>query len=227
MSETSSRLDVLRWAGCLGAVSAPALAVRDRVSLASARATLAAARRRGELARSQPLAAQPALYTLTARGARRAGTAGGAACRVSAANASHLIACAAAAAALQRSYPSCRVVGERELRRLECRYGVELASATLGVVGGQRLLHRPDLVLLAEDPDVELPVAVEVELALKAPRRLEAICRAWARCRQVAGVLYVASEQARRGVERAIEKAHAAERVAVVPLAALPGPPSA
>jgi hypothetical protein len=222
MPETDDRRDLLRWVGSLGAVSAEALAVRDEVTLVSARATLAARRRRGELARTRPLAAQPALYTLTARGARRAGIRGGA-CRVSAANAHHLLACAAAAAALQRCYPGRQVLGERELRQLERLYGRALASAELGAgLGAERPPHRPDLVLLAPSPQAELPVAVEVELALKAPRRLEAICRAWARCRHVAGVLYIASDDARRGVERAIAHTDAGDRVVVVSLDSLP-----
>ena len=228
MSDANTRLDLLRWAAGLGAVTAPALSMRDDVSLASARATLAAAVRLGELARSRPLSEHPALFTLTVRGARRAGLTGAAACRVSAANAVHLTACASAAGALQRCYPNRRVVGERELRQLERLYGLPLASAELGSGGAvEKLLHRPDLVLLAAAPGEELPVAVEVELALKGPRRLEAICRAWARCRQVAGVLYLASDEARRGIERAIEHAHAGERVVVVSLDALPAAPAA
>ncbi|HEV2980235.1 MAG TPA: hypothetical protein VGX51_02285 [Solirubrobacteraceae bacterium] len=226
MSESHTRLDVLRWAASLGAVTAPALALRDVLSLASARATLAAAVRRGDLARFRPLAGHPALHTLTARGARRAGIGSGAGCRVSPANAPHLIACALAAAGLQRCYPDRRVVGERELRHLERLYGIALASAELAA-GVDKLPHTPDLVLLAPRPDVELPVAVEVELTLKAPRRLEAICSAWARCRQVAGVLYVASDEARRGVQRAIERAGAGDRVAVLSLDALPVAPPA
>jgi hypothetical protein len=222
MSESNPRLDLLLWVAALGAVSAPALAVRGEVTLASARASLTGARRRGELARSRPLAGQPALYTLTAKGARLAGTNGARACRVSVANAPHLIACAAAAAGLQRCYPGHHVLGERGLRELERLHGLTLASAQLGSAGGEAQLHRPDLVLLAPRPDAELPVAVEVELALKAPQRLSAICRAWARCRQVGGVLYVASDQALRGVQRAIEQAHAGERIVAVSLRTLP-----
>jgi hypothetical protein len=230
MSEGNTRVDVLRWARGLGAVTAPALALRDEVSIASARATLSVAVRRGELARSQPLADGAALYTLTTSGSRRAGVGGraGAGCRVSPANASHLIACALVAAGLERRHPGRRVVGERELRDLERFYEVSLASAELGCGdGAEKLLHRPDLVLLAPRPDAELPVAVEVELTLKAPRRLEAICRAWARCRQVAGVVYVASDEARRGVQRAIEHTQAGDRVVVVSLDALPAAPTA
>lgn len=222
MSDANSRLDLLRWVASLGAVTAPALSLRDEVSLASARATLAVAVRRGELARSRPLAGQPTLYNVTARGMRQAGLSHVAACRVSAANATHLIACAYAAAALQRRYRDRRVVGERELRQLERLHETALASADLGRGGGaEALLHRPDLVLLAPVPDAELPVAVEVELALKSPRRLHAICRAWARCRLVAGVLYVASHEARRGVRRAVERTGAGDSVLVLSLDAL------
>jgi len=67
---------------------------------------------------------------------------------------------------------------------------------------------------------------VEVELAVKAPRRLAAICRAWARCREVAGVLSLAAPAAERALLRAIADADASPRVLVVPLDALdPGEP--
>jgi hypothetical protein len=66
-------------------------------------------------------------------------------------------------------------------------------------------------------------VAVEVELAVKAPRRLAAICRAWARCREVAGVLYLAAPGAERALARAIADSDAAARVLALPLDALVG----
>ncbi len=66
------------------------------------------------------------------------------------------------------------------------------------------------------------PVAVEIELTVKAPRRLEAICRAWARSREVAGVLYLAPADVERALRRAIDKAQAAERIVILPLDALP-----
>jgi hypothetical protein len=143
---------------------------------------------------------------------------------VSPSNANHLIACAAVAAALERCYPHHRVVGERELRRDEREHGRPLASAQLGALhGGDGLLHRPDLVLWPTDPDGGLPVAVEVELTVKASRRLVAICRGWARCRTVEGVLYLAPKDVERALARAVAQAQAHERVAVVPLDALPG----
>jgi hypothetical protein len=92
---------------------------------------------------------------------------------------------------------------------------------------GEPLLHRPDLVLGPDETAAGLPVAVEVELTIKAPRRLTDICRAWARCRTVAGVLYIAPPEVGRALERAIVRAHAHERIVVVGLDALPFCPSA
>jgi hypothetical protein len=144
-------------------------------------------------------------------------------CRVSAANAGHLIACARVAAALERCYPGQRVLGERELRRDEREHGAELASARLRPgPDGARQLHRPDLVLWPDPADEDLPVAVEVELTVKAPRRLADICRAWARCRSVAGVLYLVAPPVRGALERAVAEAQAGDRIVVVTLDALP-----
>jgi hypothetical protein len=62
------------------------------------------------------------------------------------------------------------------------------ASAQVGQLpDGRPGLRRLDLVLF---PDAALPVAVEVELSVKAARRLEAICRAWVRCRIGSEVRY-------------------------------------
>lgn len=63
------------------------------------------------------------------------------------------------------------------------------------------------------------PVAVEVELTVKAPPRLTAICRAWARCRLVDGVLYYAPPAVTRALQRAIDEAQAGDRVVALPLA--------
>jgi hypothetical protein len=66
-------------------------------------------------------------------------------------------------------------------------------------------------------------VVVEVELTAKSPERLESICRGWARCRAVAGVLYVAGPIAEGAVLRAVERAGADAAIAVIPLAAISG----
>ena len=220
------RVALIRWTARIGAVTAQALAIGQSVSESSARARLRAAAGAGLLTRRRPLAQQPALYTLTRAGMRSCGLRGLDPCRVSASGAAHLIACAAVAAALERGYPDHRVMGERELRRDERELGVPVASARMGAgPHGRPLLHRPDLVLWPGEPTGGLPVAVEVELTVKAPRRLTDICRAWARCRTVAGVLYIAPPEVGRALERAIARAHAHERIVVVGLDALPCPP--
>jgi hypothetical protein len=226
-SPPPERIAIVRWAAGLGAITAEALADRLDVTAASARARLLAAERERLLRRHRPLTGRPPLYTVTRAGLRRADVHGIDPCRVSASGALHLIECARAAAALERCYPDHRVQGERELRREERECRGALASAELGAGRhgersqlGQR--HRPDLVLWPRDPAGRLPVAVEVELTVKAPERLAAICRAWARARCVAGVLYLAPPEVQRAVQRAIEKAQAHERVVVVPLHVLP-----
>jgi hypothetical protein len=217
----------MQWVARLGAVTAEALAISQNTTHGSARGRLQAAERAGLLACARPLARQPALYTLTRVGMRSCGLRGLDPCRVSASGALHLIACAMVAAALERGYPDHRVLGERELRRDERELGVPVASARMGVGShGEPLLHRPDLVLCPDEPAAGLPVAVEVELTIKAPRRLTEICRAWARCRTVAGVLYIAPPEVGRALERAIARAHAHERIVVVGLGALPSCPS-
>jgi hypothetical protein len=167
------------------------------------------------------------LYTVTRAGLCAAGASALDPCRVSASNALHLIECAHVAAALERCYPDHRVQGERELRseERECHRALASAELAIGVRGDRSEVgqprHRPDLVLWPLDPVGGLPVAVEVELTVKAPERLAEICRAWARARQVAGVLYLAPPEVERALLRAIERAHAHDRVVVVPLDAL------
>ncbi len=224
-SQTSptGRVAILRWTARMGAVTAEALATSQGLSVASARARLHTAVRAGLLVRQRPLLGPPALYTATRAGLRACGEHGLDPCRITASNALHAIACAEVAAALERCYPDHRLVSERELRRDERESCAVLASASLRIASpGGGLLHRPDLVLWPDEGSRELPVAVEVELTLKAPRRLAEICLAWARCRRVAGVLYLAAPGIERALWRAIETAQAGERIAVVPLGALP-----
>lgn len=218
----AERLALLRWTARMGAVTAEACGVHAGCSVPSARSRLNAATRAGLLSRKRPLVDQPALYTITGTGRRATGVREPDPCRVTAANALHLIVCAEVAAALERSYPDHRVLGERELRRGEQEIGAAIASASMNATPrGRSPLHRPDLVLCPPAGARELPVAVEVELTIKAPRRLADICRAWARCRCVAGVLYLAAPDVEQALARAIERAHAGERIAVVPLDAL------
>jgi hypothetical protein len=213
-------IEVVTWTGRLGAVTAEALARRRQRPLASARGLLLSGERAGLLRRSRVLANAPTLYSVTRAGLRAVDLRGLEPSRVSVANAPHAIACAEAAAALERAYPDHEVMGERELRREEREAREALASASIGAPGAA-VLHRPDLVLWPVGAGRPLPVAVEVELTVKAPRRLLEICRAWARCRCVAGALYLTAPEVRRALERAIDGAQAHERVVAVALDAL------
>ncbi|MFZ2112464.1 MAG: hypothetical protein WAU77_01885 [Solirubrobacteraceae bacterium] len=216
---THEQIEIVRWTASLGAVTAEALAQRTDASVASARAKLLAARRRKLLASVRPLSGRPTLFTITRAGLRACETRGIQMCTVSHSNANHLIMCAATAAALERRYPHHRLIGERELRRDERERGHPLASAKLAPSRGvQGRLHRPDIVLCPHDPDNGLPVAVEVELTIKSPERLIEICRAWARCRTIAGVIYFAPEDVQRALRRAVAKVRAFEQVVIVPL---------
>lgn len=214
----SRRADMLEWAARVGAVSAEALAVRECCSPASARGRLAAAERAGLLSGTRPLLDEPRLYSLTRRGLGAVAIADLQPARVGPASARHAAACARVAAMIERAYPQLCIGGEADLRRRERGCGRRLASAVVpGVQGGGEPVHRPDLVLWpCASPAGGLPVAVEVELTVKSPRRLLAICRAWARARCVAGVMYIASPQAIDPVGRAIADARAHERIALI-----------
>jgi hypothetical protein len=218
---TPERVAMVQWAGRLGAVTAEALAEREVCTPASARGRLQAARRAGLLSCARPLHGRPPIYTATPAGLRATGLGGLDPSRVSASNAAHAIECAAVAVRLERAYPDHSVMGERQLRGEERAHGAALASAVLGIrPDGAPLLHRPDLVLWPAETTARgsLPLAVEVELTVKAPQRLLEICRAWARCRCVAGVIYLAAPDVMGPLGRAIAKAQAGERVVLLDL---------
>ena len=62
------------------------------------------------------------------------------------------------------------------------------------------------------------PAAVEIELSVKGGRRLEAICRAWARCRLVSEVRYYAPAHVGRAVSRAVSSVHAHDAIRILSL---------
>jgi hypothetical protein len=207
------RAELLRWIARLGAVTAEALAGREQEQRAdSARARLAAAERAGLVRAWRLLRDEPPLYTLTRAGLRAAGRAELAPARVSAASAVHAAACCKAAVTMETAFPGHRAVGEPEIRSAFA----ELCPRMQG--RGGPCTHRPDLLLLPARFPAAPATAVEVELTVKAPERLERICRCWARHRGVGGVVYVASASVRRPLERAIARADAGERIAIVPL---------
>jgi hypothetical protein len=116
---------------------------------------------------------------------------------------------------LESTEPGFSVWGERELRAAELDRGGPIASASLGqAIDGRQRLRRPDLVLMPREP-TRRPVAVEIELSVKGARRLEGICRAWARCRLVESVRYYATPPAARAVARAVDRVGAQDVIEI------------
>jgi hypothetical protein len=215
---------IIDWTARLGAVTAEALAARDGCALASARGHLLGARQAGLIHCWRPLHRRPPLFTVTREGLRAFGLTGLDPGRVSAAGAQHAIVCAAAAVELERRYPDRVVSGVPELRRRERAAGHALASATVrDTEDWVTLLHRPDLVLWAAPASPFRPIAVEVELTVKAPLRLAALCRAWARCAWIEGVVYLAAPEVIGPLSRAIERAQAQRRIVLVALEQVTG----
>jgi hypothetical protein len=209
---------IVAWVAGLGGATAESLARRHGWGVPSARARLSVAERRGLLSAWRPLRDQPSLYTATRAGLKAAGVQGIDPARISPRGARHAVLCSLAAAELHRLYPGYRVIGEAELRREERLAGGRLASTA--ATGSAQASHRPDLALLPRS-SLRPAIAVEVELTVKSPRRLAAICLAWARARHVAGVLYLASEAVRPALGRAIEESRAERRIVVVELETL------
>lgn len=203
---------ILRWTAGLGAVAAVDAARRLHIAPAQARARMSALARRGLMRSHRPLHGRPPLYTVTRPGLRAVGLGALAPARVTPSSYEHAATCAAVAAHLA---PLGAVAGEREVRGPDAL----LAGCALGTRRtGDPLTHRADLLLSV--PGLGgLPV--EVELTVKAPRRLHVICRSWARNRRVAGVLYVATPRAARAVGRAVARLAAEEIIAVVDLGAV------
>ena len=137
--------------------------------------------------------------------------------RVGYATARHWALCARLAVVLERR-EGWLVWGEPRLRGAEHEAGGPVASAQRGVLpDGRPRLRRPDLVLFPRD-GTALPVAVEVELSVKAAGRLDAICRAWARCRLVSEVRYYAPPHVARAISRAVSAVHAHDAIRILSL---------
>jgi hypothetical protein len=201
---------IVDWIGRIGAASAVDLMVRFGFGRSQAYARLRALVADDLLAVTRLVHGQPTLYVATREGLAWAGLHELGVCRVSVALARHWALCARLAVVLERIEPSFEVWGERELRAAELDAGRSI-SAELGRLPDSRpRLHRPDLALWPREQN-RRPVAVEVELAVKRARRLEAICRAWARCRVVKSVRYYATPLAAHAVARAVDRVGAAD----------------
>jgi hypothetical protein len=209
---------IVEWLGRLGAAGAGDVMARFSMGRSQAYARLRALVDAALVEPRRLLCGLPALFVATREGLVWARLARFEPCRVSASTATHWALCTRLAVALEHAEPDYRVWSEREVRVAELDAGHAIASARLGrLPDGRPRLRRADLVLMPRDEHRQ-PIAVEVELAVKGARRLEAICRAWARCRLVESVRYYASPAAARAVERAVERVHAHDVIEIYSL---------
>jgi hypothetical protein len=209
---------IVEWIGRLGAASAADVMARFDMGRTATYRRLAALVDQGLLATERLLYGEPSLYVATRDGLQWAQLARLEPCRVGVASVRHFALCAQLAVVLERTEPGYRVWSEREVRVAELDAGGPVASAELGrLTDGRPRLRRADLVLVPRD-EGRRPVAVEVELTVKWARRLEAICRAWARCRLVDRVRYYASPAAARAVARAVERVQAHDVIEIYSL---------
>jgi hypothetical protein len=174
----------------------------------------------GLLERLALLRREPSLIRATREGLRYAGLAGLPVAVVRPGGAEHYRRCVDVGLRLERDFGdgSClrvHAITDRELALAERVEGRPLASARLAL-NGHEALHRPDLALFGDSG----VVAIEVELSAKAPRRLEAIIRAWRRAEHVDEVRYYCAPGTTtwRAVERAVEKTYADEKVRLLEL---------
>ncbi len=124
----------------------------------------------------------------------------------------HMLRCTSVAIRVGERYGHEHVLTEREIAFAEAIEERPIASAKLGSVHGRPRYHRADLAVYTEQGTI----AVEVELTPKAPARLRAIIVAWRRASHVHHVEYLcAPGQTHRGVERAVAKVGAGDKIAV------------
>jgi hypothetical protein len=202
----------VRFVGAQGAVTIGHVMAALGVGRTAAYRRVAFCIEAGLLERLSLLCDEPAILRATRQGLRYAGL-GLPLAVVSPGSVDHWLRCASMALILGEEFGADRVLSERELMLSERIEERPLFSAKVGELrSGAPRLHRPDLAVVT----AEQPIAIEVELTPKAPRRLEGLMRAWRRAGWIAEVHYYCEPgPTRRAVERAIEKTHAQERVRV------------
>ncbi|HUB74652.1 MAG TPA: hypothetical protein VL979_11520 [Solirubrobacteraceae bacterium] len=213
---TDRDAEIVGWIGGLGAAGAEHVMARFGMGRSWAYARLSRLVVGGLLEQRALLYRQPGLYLATGEGLRWHGLERLGVYRVGPGGFQHAWVLAGVAAALYRGLPGWGLLSERELRVVEVERRELVGSVRVGELpGGRPALHRPDLVAVGLDGR---RVAVEVELSVKAPRRLAAVCQGYARARHIEHAYYLATAPVARAVERAVAEVRAGDRVTVLGL---------
>jgi hypothetical protein len=216
---TCKDVEILGWIGRVGAAGVEHVMRRFEMSRSHVYQRLRGLVRAGLLEWQAVLYRQRGLYLATSEGLRMCGLSRLRTYRLSPSGFVHAGEVAAAAAVLGVGLDGWRLLAEREIRMLEADRGAPAFSAVVGSLPGDRpVLHRPDLAAVSPEGRV---IAVEVELSVKAPRRLATICRGWARARGIDAVYYLASSDAARAVARAVAETYAEDRIEVLSVEAV------
>jgi hypothetical protein len=214
--QTEKDAEIVGWVGRIGAAGAEHVMARFAMGRSWAYARLSTLVLGGLLEQKTLLYRQPGLYIATAEGLRWRGLERLGVYRVGPGGFTHARAVASAAVGIHRRFPGWTILSERELRVREADERELVASARLGELpGGRPALHRPDLALISPRGRT---LAVEIELSVKAPRRLQAICRGYARARHVSHAYYLATPPAARALARAVSETRSGDRITVLAL---------
>jgi hypothetical protein len=210
--QTARDQEIVGFIARFGAASAEHVQAQFAMCQSRAYVRLGVLVRDGLLEHKQLLHRVPGLYVATRAGLRWAGLGQLSVQRLSPGGFRHAWALTSAAVELSAAVPEWQLLSERELRAREREEERLIASVSLGE---RAPLHRPDLALFGGEDEV---VAIEVELAVKAPRRLRAIARAYARARHLSLICYLASAPAAAAVARAVADVRGEQRIAVLAL---------
>jgi len=214
--QTELDAEIVSWIGRVGAAGAEHIMARFNMGRRWAYHRLSRLVADGLLSHQTLLYRRPGLYVATIEGLRwrhlqRLGV-----FPLSPGGFEHAERLAQVAARLEPALPGHRALTDRELRIIENDQGEPLVSARLGELpGGRPALHRPDLALLGPEGRT---VAVEIELSVKAPRRLQAICRAYPRARHLDHTYYLAAPAPARALTRAVRETRTHDRITILPL---------
>ncbi|HEX3432724.1 MAG TPA: hypothetical protein VHT25_01555 [Solirubrobacteraceae bacterium] len=214
--QTDRDAQIVSWLAGIGAASAEHVMGRFGMGRSWAYARLSRLTADGLLDHRRLLYRTPGLYLATAEGLRWTFSERLGVYKLGPGGFQHAWEVATVAVALHRALPGWELLSEREIRACENDQPELVASASLGELpGGRPALHRPDLALVGPGSRC---LAIEVELSIKAPRRLQTICRGYARACHVDHVYYLATPPVARAVSRAVAEVRAQEQITVLAL---------